>query len=99
MEAMTAHMESITQETSSTFSKKGGMAPRLLVALDLSGESLKPTTTLIGAQAILANLRSAKELAIFKLQKECRAEDNGEPYMTRKRTPENWTRRACSWLQ
>jgi len=80
MEAMTAHMESITQETSSTFSKKGGMAPRLLVALDLSGESLKPTTTLIGAQAILANLRSAKELAIFKLQKECRAEDNGEPY-------------------
>jgi hypothetical protein len=80
MEAMTAHMESITQETGSTLSKKGRMAPKLLVALDLSRESLKPTTTLIGAQAILANLRSAKERAIFKLQKECPAEDDVEPY-------------------
>ena len=76
--AMTAHIESIAQVAGSSFSKKGAMPPELLVALDLSGDSLKPTTTFLGAQAILANLRSARERAIVELQKECTAEDASE---------------------
>ena len=78
--AMTAHIESITQVAGSSFSKKGAMPPELLVALDLSGDSLKPTSTFLGAQAILANLRSARDRAIAELQKECTAEDDVEPY-------------------